>query len=358
MEQDWPNLNGKTHRTMKPNKKIGNNNAPSLHLVRYDNHSAQSSCIDLSDDNIIEKLPSLSEDKKLWLHFSGIKNPELLKKVLAPYQIHALVQEDILNNKQRPKIESYQQYVFIASRALRYDKAGLSGEAVYFIVGKNFVFSFQNRSNTLFDGIRTRILERIGQLPNKGSDFLAYALLDTVVDDYFVTMDTFAKKVEQLDKALFTGSGSQEEEHVLSRIHGLKHETTRLRRTIMPTREIINQLVRGDFDLFQEETRLYLRDVYDHTLQVMEVLDASREMILSMMDVYLSYQSNQLNKQMRILTVITIIFMPLTLISSIYGMNFTNMPELNWHYGYYAVLFIMVLIAGILLKFFTKQRWL
>lgn len=348
---------------MKSEKKTNSNQAtlPSrrVHITRYDAEVADDICLDLHDKNVHSQLPKLESDRNIWLHFIGIQDAALLREMLSSYHIHDLVQEDILNSRQRPKIESYGHYVLITTRALYYDKQKLIAEPVYLIVGKNFVFSFQNRPNGMFSTIRNKLLHHMGLLPSKACDFLAYSLLDAIVDDYFVTIDTFAKKVEQLDQALFMGNEKNaEEETVLSRIHSLKHDTIRLRRTVMPTREIISQLVRGDYDLFQEETRIYLRDVYDHTLQVMEVLDAAREMTLSMMDVYLSYQSNQLNKQMRILTVITIIFMPLTLISSIYGMNFTNMPELEWRYGYYAVLAIMVIIAIVLLRIFSKRHWL
>ncbi len=348
---------------MKSNPKNKSNHLVNKHLyvVHYNNTDVHDYSIDLNSDEFPKSLPVINDDtqQRTWLHFTGIKSAQLLSDVLAPYNIHPLTQEDILNNKQRPKIESYGHYVFIATRSLRYNKSGLVSEAVYLIIGKNFVFSFQGQENTLFEKIKSKLTQKVGTLYTKDSDFLAYSLLDTVVDEYFNAMDIFSRKVEQLDRTLFSGSvTTEQEDSVLSRIHSLKHDTTRLRKTIMPTREIINQLVRGDYELFKDETRLYLRDVYDHTLQAMEVLDSSKEMILSMMDVYLSYQSNQLNKQMRLLTVITIIFMPLTLISSIYGMNFTNMPELEWKYSYFVVLGIMLTIALSLLKIFSKKHWL
>ena len=185
--------------------------------------------------------------------------------------------------------------------------------------------------------------------------FLAYCLLDRIVDDYFIVLEEYNNRVEVIDKSLFKNENSD----ILSKIHRLKRDAVRLRRTLLPLRDVFYQLaVRGDFAIFKGESTVYLRDVYDHNMQLIESLDASRDMVLSMMDIYLSFQSNRMNQQMRVLTVITIIFMPLTVITGIYGMNFDNMPELHWHYGYFMVLGVMLCIIIGLLIFFSRRKWL
>lgn len=190
---------------------------------------------------------------------------------------------------------------------------------------------------------------------NKNTAFLAYCLLDRIVDDYFIVLESYNNRVEVIDKSLFKNENSD----ILSKIHRLKRDAVRLRRTLLPLRDVFYQLaVRGDFAIFKGESTVYLRDVYDHNMQLIESLDASRDMVLSMMDIYLSFQSNRMNQQMRVLTVITIIFMPLTVITGIYGMNFDNMPELHWHYGYFMVLGMMLCIIIGLLIFFSRRKWL
>ena len=175
------------------------------------------------------------------------------------------------------------------------------------------------------------------------------------MDDYFIVLESYNNRVETIDKSLFKNENSD----ILSKIHRLKRDAVRLRRTLLPLRDVFYQLaVRGDFAIFKGESTVYLRDVYDHNMQLIESLDASRDMVLSMMDIYLSFQSNRMNQQMRVLTVITIIFMPLTVITGIYGMNFDNMPELHWHYGYFMVLDVMLCIIIGLLIFFSRRKWL
>lgn len=175
------------------------------------------------------------------------------------------------------------------------------------------------------------------------------------MDDYFIVLESYNNRVEVIDKSLFKNENSD----ILSKIHRLKRDAVRLRRTLLPLRDVFYQLaVRGDFAIFKGESTVYLRDVYDHNMQLIESLDASRDMVLSMMDIYLSFQSNRMNQQMRVLTVITIIFMPLTVITGIYGMNFDNMPELHWHYGYFMVLGVMLCIIIGLLIFFSRRKWL
>ena len=291
-----------------------------------------------------------------WLHFVGINDVALLKHALEPYGIHELVIEDILSRKQRPKIEDYGSYVFTAAQVYHYTSTGkLHSDQVYVIIGKDFVLSFQQKPLGLFSHLRRQMHENPHNILNKNTAFLAYCLLDRIVDDYFIVLESYNNRVEVIDKSLFKNENSD----ILSKIHRLKRDAVRLRRTLLPLRDVFYQLaVRGDFAIFKGESTVYLRDVYDHNMQLIESLDASRDMVLSMMDIYLSFQSNRMNQQMRVLTVITIIFMPLTVITGIYGMNFDNMPELHWHYGYFMVLGVMLCIIIGLLIFFSRRKWL
>ena len=291
-----------------------------------------------------------------WLHFVGINDLALLKNLLAPYGIHDLVLEDILSHKQRPKVEDYGSYLFMAARVYQYSAGKLKSDQVYLILGENFVLTFQQRPLGLFSEIRARMSDARYDIRRKDAAFLAYRCIDRLIDDYFLTLDQYNNRVETIDKTLFADTASNSD--LLERIHRLKRDAVRLRRTLQPLRDVLAQLVHGQYQIFHGESHIYLRDAYDHTMQLLESLDASRDMVLSMMDIHLSFQSNRLNQQMRVLTVITILFMPLTVITGIYGMNFDNMPELHWHYGYYMVLGMMAAIIISLLVFFWRRKWL
>ncbi len=324
-----------------------------LHVTLYNAETVQS--YDLTQAQLTPAdLPPQPPDQFLWLHFVGIEDTASLHALLGHYGIHPLVMEDILNHRQRPKVEDYGDYLFMAGRVFQYKNNKLVGDQVYMIFGTNWLMTFQRRPLGLFSVVRDRITNNIGHIRSKGLDFLAYTLIDRLIDDYFITIDQYNQQAEEIDKRLFSSNNQD----ILTRIHSMKRDATRLRRTLMPLRDSLSQLVRGDFAQFDRESHLFLRDAYDHAIQLLESLDAARDMVLGMMDVYLSFQSNQLNQQMRMLTVITIIFMPLTLISSIYGMNFEHMPELHWRYGYFMVLALMAAIAGSLLYFFYKRHWL
>lgn len=299
-------------------------------------------------------VPTLDHQGTQWLHFVGIHDGATLERVLQPFQIHPLVIEDILNNKHLPKIEAYSDFLFFVGQALMYHKQRLVVDQICMIVGKNYVLTFQTRPLGIFSLVRENLQANHGALRSKGADFLAYTLIDCLVDDYFAVLGQFEGKVEEVDKILF----EPKQDKILQRIHSLKHETTRFRHALLPLRESLNQIVRGDFNMFNAETRLFARDAYDHTVHLIESLDSAREMVSNMTDLYLSFQSHHLNIQIRLLTVITIMMMPLTLIAGIYGMNFDNMPELHWKYGYFIILGVMALISSAMCWIFYKKGWL
>ena len=291
-----------------------------------------------------------------WLNMYGLHDLEVLQAIGNRFHLHPLVIEDIHSEKQRPKLEDYGDYLFFVGRIFHYEGGAqrLVSDQVYLIIGKNFVISFQARKQGLFQPLRDRLKLGNCLLRQRGSDFLAYSLIDTIIDRYFGAIDEFNERVEAADVSLL----SRRDTGVLRRIHRLKHDSLKLRRALLPLRDALSQLTRGDHEYFAQETRVYMRDAYDHALHLIESLESARDMVSGMLDMYLSNQSNRLNIQMRVLTVITIIFMPLTLISSIYGMNFDHMPELHWRYGYFIILGVMAAIAGTLCWVFWRRKWL
>ncbi|MDN0073848.1 magnesium/cobalt transporter CorA [Crenobacter sp. SG2303] len=313
-------------------------------------------CEETQFRSIAEGLAYQPKGKVQWLNVYGLQEPEVLKVIGDRFGLHPLVLEDILNARQRPKLEDYGSYLFFAARVFHYQEGSgrLGYHQVYLVIGKGFVITFQNQSIGLFQGLRDRLHSGKGLARQRGADFLAYSLIDAIIDDYFGVLDAFTLRVEKADSTLL----GNRDNGVLRTIHRLKHDSLRFRRALLPLRDALNQATRGDHPHFGDESRIYLRDAYDHTLHLIESLESSRDMVSGMLDLYLSNQSNRLNVQMRVLTVITIIFMPLTLIVGIYGMNFEYMPELHWRYGYFTVLAGMLVISSLLGYYFWKKRWI
>jgi len=291
-----------------------------------------------------------------WMNVDGLHQVEILEKLGECYGLHPLVLEDILNTDQRPKMEDHGEYIYIVLRDLDYsDKSNeIETEQISLIVGSNFVFSFQEREGDTFDPIRDRIRNNKGRIRKMGADYLAYALLDSIVDNYFIILEKLGERIESLEEKLITDPSHE----TLQTIHHLKREMLFLRKGVWPLREVINGLERGESSLVKEPTRVYLRDVYDHTIQTIDTIETYRDMVSGMMDIYLSSVSNRLNSVMKVLTIIATIFMPLTFLAGIYGMNFKFMPELEWRWGYPLVWLIMAGIGISMLIYFRKKKWL
>jgi magnesium transporter len=291
-----------------------------------------------------------------WMNVDGLHQVEILEKLGECYGLHPLVLEDILNTDQRPKMEDYGEYIYIVLKALDYnDKSNeIETEQISLILGSNFVFSFQEREGDTFDPIRERIKTGKGRIRRMGADYLAYALLDSIIDNYFIILEKLGEKIELLEEKLVT----QPAPETLRTIHYLKREMIFLRKAVWPLREVINGLERGESSLIKESTRVYLRDVYDHTIQTIDTIETHRDMVSGMLDIYLSSVSNRLNSVMKVLTIIATIFMPLTFLAGVYGMNFKYMPELEWRWGYPFIWLIMVGIGVLMLIFFRKKKWL
>jgi len=266
------------------------------------------------------------------------------------------VLEDIANTDQRPKLEDYESYLFIVAKTFDSAAADLDAyvDQVSLIVGPNFVISFEERESDLLDPIRRRIANGRGPLRKAGADYLAYSLIDAVVDRYFVVLEALGEKVEDLEETLVTDPTSA----TLQMVHELKTQMIVLRRAVWPLREVVATLGRGDSPLVQETTAVYLRDVHDHMIEVIDSLETYREMVSGMLDIYLSSISLRMNEVMKVLTIIATIFIPLTFVVGLYGMNFKYMPELSQPWGYPAVLGVMTVAAGGMLLYFRKRKWL
>jgi magnesium transporter len=270
--------------------------------------------------------------------------------------LHPLLLEDIVNTKQRPKLEDYGGYFFIVLKMLHYheEENRLEVEQASFIVGPNYVISFQEKVGDFFEGVRDRLRSAKGRLRKCGTDYLFYALIDAIVDSYFIILEKLGEKIEALEERLLESA----EPESLQTIHALKREMIRLRKSVWPLREVISSLRKGESKLVKKSTEVFFRDVYDHTIQVVDTIESYRDLISGMHDLYLSNVSNKMNEIMKVLTIIATIFIPLTFIAGIYGMNFEYIPELKFHWGYFVVWIIMIIIGAGMAVFFRKKKWL
>lgn len=293
---------------------------------------------------------------KLWLNVHGLHEPAVMQEIGKRFQLHPLVLEDILNTDQRPKIEDYGNYLFLVARFFAYDAATLTvtTEQVSFVIGTNFVLTFQERPTGNFDPVREWLRTDKGRIRQLGTDYLAYALLDLIVDRYFAVLEQIGDRTEQLEDELLEKPNAAQ----LQTLHQIKRETLTMRRGIWPLREVVNTLVRNESRFFTTETQLYLRDIYDHTVHLIESLEAIRDLLAGMLDIYLSSISNRVNQEVRALTVFALIFMPATLISGIFGMNFKTMPLLDDPTGFLFAIGLMIGVATTLGLIFWRRRWI
>jgi magnesium transporter len=303
-----------------------------------------------------ECFPFKDKPTVTWINVDGIHQVEILELLGDCFGLHPLVLEDILNTDQRPKMEDLSEYLFVVLKTFSYNDQSdeVEPEQISLILGPSFVMSFQEREGDVFNPIRERIRTGKGRIRRMGADYLAYALLDLVVDNYFTVLEQVGEKVEFLEEELVTNPTPE----TLQTIHNLKREMIFLRKSVWPLREVIGALERGESSLIEESTGIYLRDVYDHTIQVIDTIETFRDMISGMLDIYLSSVSNRMNEVMKVLTIIATIFIPLTLVAGIYGMNFQYMPELGWRWGYPVVWLAMLVIGALMLVYFRRKKWL
>jgi magnesium transporter len=291
-----------------------------------------------------------------WINVDGVHDVELVQKLGNNFLLHPLIIEDIVNTQQRPKMEESEDYIYIVLKMLYIDPESniTQGEQVSLVFGNNYVVSFQEREGDIFEIIRERIRKGKGRIRNRGADYLAYAIIDAVVDHYFILLEKQGEKIEELEEEVVSDPKSE----TLHEIHRLRREMIFLRRSVWPLRELVNSLERGESSLIDKSTRIYLRDVYDHTIQVIDTLETYRDMLTGMHDTYLSSLSNRMNEVMKVLTIIATIFIPLTFIAGIYGMNFEFIPELKWRWAYFGVWGVIIIIAVSMLLFFKRRKWL
>lgn len=300
----------------------------------------------------------LEQDSVTWVHVQGHPTEAALRELGETFQLHALALEDVLNTGQRPKMETFDDQLFIVM-SMPLTEAGLvEVQQVSLFLSNTSLVSFCQGDFAPFQPIVKRLQDQAGRLRSQGSDFLLYSLLDIVIDQGFPVLEDFGLQLADLEEQILQTAAH----NILEKIHAVNRELILLRRSCWPQREVINQILHDDHELIKEGTRIYLRDCYDHTIQLMDLLETYRDMTGSMLDIYLSSVSNRMNDIMRVLTVIATIFIPLTFIVGVYGMNFDrgepwNMPELGWPYGYLLVWLLMITIVVIMLLFFRRKGW-
>jgi magnesium transporter len=305
--------------------------------------------------NLAAAMPLAPAPAVTWINVDGLSRLDVIEMLGVYFSVHPLVQEDLLDTEQRPKLEDHDDYLFLVAKMF-YDGDGgdLHIEQVSFLVGANYVISFSEDEGDVFDSLRDRIRNGKGRLCSRCSDYLVYGLLDTVVDSYFGVVERMGERIEDLEEALVKNPTRES----LAGIHQLKRNLIFLRRAVWPMREVVSDLERGTSALVHEETRAYFRDVYDHCFQLMDTIETLREMVAGMLDIYLSSVSNRTNEVMKVLTIIATIFIPLTFFAGVYGMNFKYMPELDKPWAYPVLWLFMISIAGIMLLWFRKRKWL
>jgi magnesium transporter len=321
-------------------------------VINYDSTNFQERPV-----NTIEEAFSFKDEASVtWLNIDGVHKPEIIEQVGTHFGLHPLVLEDIANTGQRPKMEDFDDYIYVVLKMLRFDakENETKAEQVSIILGRDFVISFQEREGDVFNTVRERLRNNKGRIRKMGADYLTYALIDAIVDHYFVILENLGETIEDIEDKLVTNPSRE----TLRTIHDLKREMIFLRKSVWPLREVISRLERSESALINKSTCVYLRDVYDHTIQVMDAVETFRDMLSGMLDIYLSSVSNRMNEVMKVLTVIATIFIPLTFLAGIYGMNFRYMPELEQAWSYPVVLTVMFIIAIMMVFYFRRKKWI
>ncbi len=329
---------------------------PKVTILSYDTTQLTEKTLSTDDLNTFKKTDFANASKKLWLNIHGVHDAALIQQIGDLFDLHPLVLEDILNTEQRPKVDEFNDYIFLETRLFYYEKNSLTtnSEQISLVLGRNFLLTFQERSTGAFEPVRERLRADHAHTRSQGVDYLAYALLDSVVDSYFKVLEAVSNDSEDLEDRLLAKPNNEE----LHNIHRLKHVSIELRRAVWPLREVINSLIRNEKGFFQPSTIPYLRDVYDHTVNFVESLESIRDSLSSMMDIYMASVSQRVNLELRALTVVAMLFMPATLIAGIFGMNFNWMPWLEDKNGFWWALSIMGSIALMMILIFWRRQWL
>ena len=308
-------------------------------------------------DTVEECFPFRDKPTVTWINVDGVHDLDVVEKLGGCFGIHPIVLEDVVNTMQRPKMLDFGDYIFIALKMLYFDdskKKGVKVEQVSVIFGPNFVISFQEDIGDVFDPVRDRIRKGKGKIRRSSADYLAYSLIDSIVDGYFIVFEWLGERIEEVQERLVVTPTVEN----LQTIHYLKSEMIELRKAVWPLREVIANLERTDSPLIKKDTIIFLRNVYGHTIEIIETIESFRDLISGMIDIYLSSLSMKLNEVMKYLTIIATIFIPLTFIVGIYGMNFKYMPEIGWRLGYPMVMFVVLIVGVSMLIYFRRKKWL
>jgi magnesium transporter len=322
-----------------------------IQLIEYDEERFQEEVI--KDPKVFQ---AYKDDPAVtWINVRGLSDVGPVVKMGEVFGLHPLVLEDILNTDQRPKFEDYEKYLYIVFKNVTWDAKGEANyEQISLILGEDFLISFTESENDILKSLRDRLRTAKGRVRQMGSDYLAYCVMDLAVDNYFTVLEATGERLEILEESLLDPAANPS----VREIQRMKRMLLMMRKSVWPLREVVMKMERRESGLFKPGTEYFLRDLYDHTIQVVDTLETFRDMLQGLMDIYLSTVSNRLNVVMKTLTVITTIFMPLTFLAGIYGMNFKHMPELEWTYGYPALIAAMGMIAGTMYYWFRKRDWL
>ena len=345
-------------------KKAGLPPGTLVHVGKKRAEKAKITILDYDDKNFEERIAKKVEDcfpfkdkpTVTWINIDGLHDIEIIEKIGKQFGLHPLLLEDILNTGQRPKMEDFESHIFVVLKMLYHDKSEneVRAEQVSIVLGENFVLSFQEREGDVFDTIRERIRGSKGRIRRAGSDYLAYVLMDSVIDNYFIVLERLGDRIEEMEDEVVDNPS----EEALRDIHHVKGEMVFLRKSVWPLREVISGLERTESSLIDEKTGIYLRDLYDHTVQIIDNIESFKDTVSGIRDTYMSGISNRMNEVMKVLTIFASIFIPLTFIAGVYGMNFEYIPELGWHWGYFAVWAVMISATLLMLIYFKRKRWL
>ena len=321
-------------------------------IIDYDeNNYVEREVKDIEECFPYKATPSIS-----WINIDGLHQVDIIEKLGAHFVLHPLLQEDVVNTHQRPKFDEFEDHLFIVLRMFFFNEEEneLDGEQISLIVGSNFVISFQERQGDVFDQVRERLRNGKGRIRKKGSDYLAYSLIDAIVDSYYNILEGLGENIESLQEQMV----SEPKQEDLQIIQHLKRDMLFFRKSVWPLREVISALAKSESILIKEDVLVYLRDVYDHVIQAIDTIETFRDMLAAMLDIYLSSVSNRMNEVMKVLTIIATIFIPMTFLAGIYGMNFKNMPELEWRYAYLFFWIIVVVVLVAMVAWFKRKKWI
>lgn len=328
-----------------------------MNKVRIDIIDYNTDSMNELQDTTLDRCADLAKAPTVtWINLSGIHDLEIIDSLGKGFHLHPLTLEDLVNTNQRPKAEVFPNYLFIVLKMMNYNESTntVEVEHVSLILGENYVISFQEDQGDVFDTVRERIRSAKGRIRGMKSDYLAYAMMDAVVDHYFLAVERIGDFIEEIDDRLLTDPKPDD----IQEIHRLKRDILGLRKAVWPLREEVGAIEKSESPLIHQETRVFLRDLYDHTIQVIDMVETFRDLLGGMHDTYLSSISNRMNEVMKVLTIIATIFIPMTFIVGVYGMNFEHMPELKWSWGYYLIWLIMFSVGSGMIVYFKRKKWM